>query len=148
MVKFCHPDKSIEEHTRLITEAAEVLEALGLPYRILQMCTGDLSFTAAAKVDLETWAPGSQEWLEVSSCSNFLDFQARRANLRFRPTGGGRPQYLHTLNGSGLALPRTVISIIENYQREDGSFEVPRVLRPYLGGQELIGTQPAIGPAR
>ncbi|MEA2528484.1 MAG: seryl-tRNA synthetase [Thermomicrobiales bacterium] len=148
MVKFVHPDKSLEEHNRLIGEAEDVLKALGLPYRLLQMCAGDLSFTAAAKFDLETWAPGSQEWLEVSSCSNFLDFQARRANLRFRPAGGGRPQIMHTLNGSGLALPRTVISIIENYQREDGSFEVPEVLRPYLGGQEVIGLQPPIGPAR
>jgi seryl-tRNA synthetase len=147
MVKFVHPDRSIEEHQRLIGEAEDVLKALGLPYRLLQMCTGDLSFTAAAKYDLETWAPGSQEWLEVSSCSNFLDFQARRANLRFRPAGGGRPQYMHTLNGSGLALPRTVISIIENYQREDGSFEIPEVLRPYLGGQSVISVQPAIGPA-
>lgn len=148
MVKFCHPDKSIEEHQRLIGEAEAVLQALGLPYRLLQMVTGDLSFTAAAKYDLETWGPGSQEWLEVSSCSNFLDFQARRANLRFRPTGGGRPQFMHTLNGSGLALPRTVISIIENYQREDGSFAIPDVLQPYLGGQQVIGAQPPIGPAR
>ena len=112
------------------------------------MCTGDLSFSAANKVDLETWAPGSDEWLEVSSCSNFLDFQARRANIRFRPAEGGRPQFLHTLNGSGLALPRTVIAIIENYQREDGSFEVPEVLRPYMKGQEVIGPQPAIGAAK
>jgi seryl-tRNA synthetase len=147
MVKFVHPDKSIEEHNRLIGEAEDVLKALGLPYRLVQMVTGDLSFTAAAKYDLETWAPGSQEWLEVSSCSNFLDYQARRANLRFRPTGGGRPQFMHTLNGSGLALPRTVISIIENYQRQDGSFEVPEILRPYFGGQPMIGVQPPIGPA-
>jgi seryl-tRNA synthetase len=147
MVKFVHPDRSIEEHGRLIAEAEDVLKALGLPYRVVQMSTGDLSFTAANKVDLETWAPGCEEWLEVSSCSNFLDFQARRANLRFRPAGGGRPQFLHTLNGSGLALPRTVISIIENYQREDGSFDVPEVLRPYLGGQKQIGKQPPIGPA-
>jgi seryl-tRNA synthetase len=148
MVKFVHPDTSIEEHQRLIGEAEDVLKELGLPYRLVQMCTGDLSFTAASKFDLETWAPGSQEWLEVSSCSNFLDFQARRANLRFRPKDGGRPQFMHTLNGSGLALPRTVISIIENYQQEDGSFVVPDVLRPYLGGQEIIGLQPPIGPAR
>ena len=147
MVKFVHPERSIEEHRRLIGEAEDVLQALGLPYRVVQMCTGDLSFTAASKFDLETWAPGSQEWLEVSSCSNFLDFQARRANLRFRPAGGGRPQYLHTLNGSGLALPRTMITIIEHYQREDGSFEVPEVLRPYLAGQAVIGPQPPIGPA-
>jgi seryl-tRNA synthetase len=148
MVKFVHPDRSIEEHQRLIGEAEDVLKALELPYRVVQMCTGDLSFTAASKYDLEVWAPGSGEWLEVSSCSNFLDFQARRANLRFRPAGGGRPQYLHTLNGSGLALPRTMIAIIENYQQEDGSFRVPEVIRPYLGGQEVIGPQPPIGPAR
>jgi seryl-tRNA synthetase len=148
MVKFVHPDRSIEEHQRLISEAEDVLQALELPYRVVQMCAGDLSFTAAAKVDLETWAPGSQEWLEVSSCSNFLDFQARRANLRFKAAGGGRTRFLHTLNGSGLALPRTVIAIMENYQREDGSFTVPEVLRPYLGGQAVIGTQPPIGPAR
>lgn len=148
MVKFVHPDRSIEEHERLIGEAEDVLKALDLPYRVVQMCTGDLSFTAASKFDLEVWAPGSEEWLEVSSCSNFLDFQARRANIRFRPASGGRPQYVHTLNGSGLALPRTMIAIIENYQQEDGSFVVPEVLRPYLGGQEVIGPQPPIGPAR
>jgi seryl-tRNA synthetase len=148
MVKFVHPDRSIEEHKRLIQEAADVLEGLELPYRTLQMCTGDLSFTAANKVDLEVWAPGSQEWLEVSSCSNFLDFQARRANLRFRPTEGGRPQYLHTLNGSGLAMPRTMIAIMENYQQSDGTFRVPKVLQPYLGGEDVIGQQPPLGPAR
>jgi seryl-tRNA synthetase len=148
MVKFVHPDRSIDEHERLIAEASDVLTELGLPYRLLQMCTGDLSFTAASKFDLEVWAPGSGEWLEVSSCSNFLDFQARRANIRFRPEAGGRPQYVHTLNGSGLALPRTMIAIMENYQREDGSFAVPDVLQPYLGGQKVIGIQPPIGPAK
>lgn len=148
MVKFVHPDRSIDEHRRLIQEASDVLSALNLPYREVQMCTGDLSFSAANKVDLEAWAPGSEEWLEVSSCSNFLDFQARRANLRFRPAEGGRPQFLHTLNGSGLALPRTMIAIIENYQREDGTFEVPEVLRPYMNGRDVIGMQPPIGASR
>jgi seryl-tRNA synthetase len=148
MVKFVHPDNSIEEHERLIGEAEDILKGLELPYRVVQMCTGDLSFTAANKVDLETWSPGCGEWLEVSSCSNFLDFQARRANLRFRPEGGGRPRFLHTLNGSGLALPRTIISIMENYQREDGSFEVPEVLWTYMNGDTVIGPQPPIGPAR
>jgi seryl-tRNA synthetase len=148
MVKFVHPDTSKEEHQRLIREASDTLAELGLPYRLIQMCTGDLSFTAANKVDLETWAPGSQEWLEVSSCSNFLDFQARRANLRFRPSGGGRPQFMHTLNGSGVALPRTMIAIMENYQQADGTIVIPEVLRPYLNGQEVIGVQPPIGPAR
>ena len=117
-------------------------------FRRLQICTGDLSFTAANKVDLEVWAPGSQEWLEVSSCSSFLDFQARRANLRFRPAEGGRPQFLHTLNGSGLALPRTMIAIMETFQREDGTFTIPEVLHPYTGGLTEIGPQPPIGPAR
>lgn len=148
MVKFVHPSTSEEEHERLIGEAEDVLRGLQVPYRLLQICTGDLSFTAANKVDLETWAPGSNEWLEVSSCSNFLDFQARRANLRFRPEAGGRPQFLHTLNGSGLALPRTMITIMEHYQNEDGTITVPDVLRPYLGGQEVIGKQPPIGPAK
>jgi seryl-tRNA synthetase len=148
MVKFVHPEASIAEHERLIGEAEDVLAALGLPYRLVQICTGDLSFTAANKVDLEVWAPGSGEWLEVSSCSNFLDFQARRANIRYRPADGGRPRFVHTLNGSGLALPRTVIAIMENYQQEDGSFAIPEVLRPYMGGQDSIGIQPPIGPAR
>jgi seryl-tRNA synthetase len=148
MVKFVHPDDSKDEHQRLINEASDTLSELGLPYRVLQMCTGDLSFTSANKVDLETWAPGSQEWLEVSSCSNFLDFQARRANLRFRPATGGRPQFMHTLNGSGLALPRTMIAIMENYQQPDGTIVIPEVLRSYLGGQEVISVQPPIGPAR
>lgn len=148
MVKFVKPEESEAEHARLIGEAEDVLKELGLPYRLLQMCTGDLSFTAMAKYDLETWAPGSKEWLEVSSCSNFGDFQARRANIRYRPTDGGKPQYLHTLNGSGLALPRTMINIMETYQREDGTIEIPEVLRPYMGGQAEILKQPPIGPAR
>jgi len=147
MVKFVHPDRSAEEHRRLIGEAAATLERLGLPYREVQLCTGDLGFAAADKVDLETWAPGSAEWLEVSSCGLFGEFQARRANIRFRPAEGGRPRFVHTLNGSGLALPRTMIAIMENGQREDGTIAVPSVLHPYLGGQEVIGSQPPIGPA-
>lgn len=145
MVKFVKPETSNEEHQKLLEDAEDVLKELQLPYRLLQICTGDLSFTAANKVDLEVWAPGSNEWLEVSSVSNFLDFQARRANIRYRPSDGGRPQYVHTLNGSGLALPRLMIAIMENYQQEDGSFLVPEVVRPYLGGQEVIGVQPPIG---
>jgi seryl-tRNA synthetase len=148
LVKFVHPSTSVDEHRRLIGEACAILEGLGLAYRELQMCTGDLSFSAANKVDLEAWAPGTEEWLEVSSCSNFLDFQARRANLRFRPSAGGRPQFLHTLNGSALALPRTMIAIIENYQREDGAIEIPPVLRPFMRGQETIGPQPVFGAKR
>lgn len=148
MVKFVHPDTTAEEHQRLIEEAADTLRGLELPYRLVQLSTGDLGFAAADKVDLETWAPGSSEWLEVTSCGNFLDFQARRANIRFRPAAGGRPRFVHTLNGSGLALPRTMIAVLENYQREDGTIEVPTVLRPYLGGLESIGPQPPLGPAR
>ncbi|MGI6207672.1 MAG: serine--tRNA ligase [Anaerolineae bacterium] len=138
MVKFCAPEESANELRSLIRNAEEIPELLGIPYRIVQMCTGDLSFSAAAKFDVEMWAPGSQEWLEVSSCSNFKDFQARRANIRYRPEEGARPQFVHTLNGSGLALPRTVIAIMENYQQADGSIVIPEVLRPYMGGQEVI----------
>ena len=147
MVKFVHPDQSAEEHRRLIEEASDVLRGLGLPYREVQLCTGDLGFAAADKVDLETWAPGSEEWLEVSSCGRFEDFQARRANIRFRPEGGGRPRFVHTLNGSGLALPRTMITIMEQYQQEDGTIAVPEVLRPHMNGLAVIGPQPPAGPA-
>jgi seryl-tRNA synthetase len=138
MVKFCTPETSDEEHETLLQNASDVLEALNIPYQRLQMCTGDLSFVATNKVDLEAWAPGVDEWLEVSSCSNFADFQARRANIRYRPTEGARPQFVHTLNGSGLALPRTMIAIMENYQQEDGSIEIPEVLQPYMGGRTSI----------
>lgn len=147
MVKIVHPAQSGDEHVRLIREAEDVLIELELPYRLLQICTGDLSFTAANKVDLEVWSPGVEEWLEVSSCSNFLEFQARRANIKFRPEGGGRTQFVHTLNGSGLALPRIMIAIIENYQLSDGRFEIPKVIRPYMGGQDVIDKQAPIGPA-
>jgi len=147
MVKIVHPDASVDEHTRLISEAEDVLLGLELPYRLLQICTGDLSFTAANKVDLEVWSPGVEEWLEVSSCSNFLEFQARRANIKFRPEGGGKTQFVHTLNGSGLALPRIMIAIMENYQLADGAFEVPKVIQPYMGGQTVVGKQGPIGPA-
>ena len=132
----------------MIEEAADTLRALELPYREVQLATGDLGFAAADKIDLEAWAPGSQEWLEVSSCGRFEDFQARRANIRFRPNAGGRPRFVHTLNGSGLALPRTMIAVMEQYQQEDGTIEVPMAIRPYMGGQAVIGRQPPIGPAR
>ncbi len=148
MVKFVHPDQSDEELQRLIREASTILERLELPYRLLDLSTGDMTFASAHTYDIETWAPGSDEWLEVSSCSKFHDFQARRMNIRYRPEEGKRPQYLHTLNGSGLALPRTIIAILENYQTADGNVVVPEVLRPYMGGQELITVQPPIGPAR
>lgn len=148
MVKFVHPDHSDAELKRLMGEALYIVDKLRLKYRILDLSTGDMTFASAHTYDIETWAPGSEEWLEISSCSNFRDFQARRANLKFRPEGGGRPQFLNTLNGSGLALPRVVIAIIENYQRENGTIGVPEVLRPYFGGRETIGKQPAFGPSK
>jgi len=142
MVKFVHPDQSETELERLLREALFIVEELTLPYQVLDLSTGDMTFSSAHTYDIETWAPGSEEWLEISSCSLFRDYQARRANLRFRPEGGGRPQFMHTLNGSGLALPRTIIAILENGQQADGTITVPLVLRPYFGGQEVIGKQP------
>jgi seryl-tRNA synthetase len=138
LVKFVRPETSMDELTALLSDAEDVLRALELPYRVVQMCTGDLSFSAMAKFDLELWAPGSAEWLEVSSCSNFGDFQARRARIRFKD-GKEKARLVHTLNGSGLALPRTLIGVLETYQRADGRIDVPSVLRPYLGGAEVLG---------
>jgi seryl-tRNA synthetase len=137
MVKFVAPERSLAELDQLVDDAAEILRRLELPYRLVEMVTGDLSFAACKKYDLEAWAPGCNEWLEVSSCSTFGDFQARRAMIRAK-SGKDKPRYVHTLNGSGLALPRTLIAVLENYQRADGSVEVPTVLRPYLGGLEVI----------
>ena len=138
MVKFVEPSQSDAELTALVDNAEDVCRTLNIPYRVVQMCTGDLSFVAACKYDVEMWAPGCAEWLEVSSCSNFRDFQARRAKIRYRPEPGAKPELVHTLNGSGLALPRVVIAILENYQQEDGSVVIPHVLRPYMGGREKI----------
>ena len=138
MVKFVAPENSASEHAKLIYDAAETLRRLEIPFRHLEICTGDLSFVAARKIDLEAWAPGSEEWLEVSSCSNFHDFQARRANIRYRPAEGARVQFVHTLNGSGLGMPRTLAAVIENNQQEDGSVVIPEVIRPYMGGIERI----------
>jgi len=134
MVKFVAPDSSDAELLSLLDDAEDVSRRLGIAHRVVQMCTGDLSFVAAMKYDVEMWASGCQEWLEVSSCSNFTDFQARRANIRCR-AGRDKPQLVHTLNGSGLALPRVLIAVLENYQRADGSVEIPEALRPYMGGQ-------------
>lgn len=140
LVKFVHPDSSMDELGNLLSDAEDVLRGLQLPYRVIQMCTGDLSFSAMAKYDLELWAPGQNEWLEVSSCSNFGDFQARRARIRFKEAGEkGKNRFLHTLNGSALALPRTLIGVLETYQRADGRIDVPEVLRPYLGGATVLG---------
>jgi len=138
MVKFVHPDTSYDELEKLCANAERVLQLLELPYRVLTLASGDLSFAAAKCYDVEVWAPGAGRWLEVSSCSNFEDFQARRAEIRFKPAGGGKSEYVHTLNGSGLALPRTIIAILENYQTGEGTIRVPEVLRPYLGGLEVL----------
>jgi seryl-tRNA synthetase len=138
LVKFVRPETSMDELTALLSDAEDVLKGLELPYRVVQMCTGDLSFSAMAKLDLELWAPGCNEWLEVSSCSNFGDFQARRARIRFKE-GKEKARFLHTLNGSGLALPRTLIGVLETYQRPDGRIDVPTALRPYLGGATVLG---------
>lgn len=138
MVKFVEPSHSDAELLALVDNAEDVCRKLDIPHRVVQMCTGDLSFVAACKYDVEMWAPGCEEWLEVSSCSNFRDFQARRAKIRYRPEPGAKPELVHTLNGSGLALPRVVIAILETYQQEDGSVVIPDVLRPYMGGQEKI----------
>jgi seryl-tRNA synthetase len=138
MYKFVAPETSYDELERLVSNAEDICRGLGIPHRVVQMCTGDLGFAAAKKYDLEMWAPGCGEWLEVSSCSNCTDFQARRANIRFRREPGAKPEFVHTLNGSGLALPRVMIAIIENYQQKDGTILVPDVLRPYMGGLEVI----------
>ena len=138
LYKFVKPEDSYEELERVVNDAEEVCRLLDIPYRVLELCTGDLGFTSAKSYDIEMWAPGCGEWLEVSSCSNCTDFQARRANIRFRREVGTRPEFVHTLNGSGLALPRTVIAILENYQAADGSIAIPEVLWPYMGGAKAI----------
>jgi len=137
LVKFCLPEESESEHEKLTKNAEAILEALGIPYRVVALCTGDISFSAAKCYDLEIYSPGVDKWLEVSSCSNFMDFQARRAGIRFRREAGSKPEFVHTLNGSGVALPRLVVSIIENYQTEDGHVIVPEVLRSYMGVSKI-----------
>ncbi len=138
LVKLVEPSTGRDELESLTADAEVLLERLGLPYRRLMIATGDLSFVAAIKYDLEVWSAGCEEWLEVSSCSLFRDFQARRANLRYRPNKDAKPEFIYTLNGSGLALPRILIAILENNQQEDGSVVVPEVLRHYMGGVEVI----------
>ncbi|MGO9268261.1 MAG: serine--tRNA ligase [Candidatus Binataceae bacterium] len=139
MVKLVRPETSDDELKSLIENAAAVCRGLKIPFRVLQLCTADLSFASAATYDLEMWAPGLGEWLEVSSCSNCTDFQMRRANIRYRPQKGGKTEFVHALNGSGLGLPRTLIAVLENYQQADGSIVIPEVLRPYMGGMDVIG---------
>lgn len=138
LVRFVKPEESYEQLELLTSHAEKVLQLLGLPYRKLKMCTADLGFTAAKKYDLEVWIPAQNMYREISSCSNFEDFQARRANIRFRREPNAKPEYVHTLNGSGLAIGRTVAAILENYQQADGSVVIPEVLRPYMGGKEII----------
>lgn len=138
LVKFVKPEDSYEELEKLTAHAEKVLQLLGLPYRVMSMCTGDLGFTAAKKYDIEVWLPSYNTYREISSCSNFEAFQARRANIRFRRDPKAKPEHVHTLNGSGLAIGRTVAAILENYQQEDGTVIIPEVLRPYMGNREVI----------
>ncbi len=139
MVKFTTPETSYAEHESLLENAETVLKALGLVYRVVQHCTVELSFAAAKCYDIEVWAPARERYLEVSSCSNFEAFQARRANIRYRPEAGAKPEFIHTLNASGTALPRVVIALLETYQNSDGTVRLPAVLQPYMGGLKQIG---------
>jgi seryl-tRNA synthetase len=141
MYKFTAPETSYDELEAMVEDGLDICRRLGIPHRLIQMCTGDLGFTASKKYDIEMWAPGCGEWLEVSSLSNCEAFQARRANIRYRPEPKAKPRFVHTLNGSGLALPRVMISIMENYQQADGRIAVPEVLRPWMGGMDIIGGQ-------
>jgi seryl-tRNA synthetase len=138
MYTFCTPEESESEFARMLGHAEETCTQLGLAYRVVALCTGEVSFSAAKTYDIEVWAPGCGEWLEVSSVSNCGDFQARRANARFRPEPGAKPRFMHTLNGSGLGLPRTLIAVLENYQQADGSVVVPEVLLPWMGGIDTL----------
>lgn len=138
LMTFCHPNESYSVHEALTSHAEKILSMLELPYRKMLLCTGDMGFGSAKTYDLEVWLPGQNAYREISSCSNFEDFQARRANIRFKPKDGGKPQFVHTLNGSGLAVGRTLVAILENYQREDGSVAIPKVLSEYMNGRTEI----------
>lgn len=138
LVKFCRPEDSMAELEGLTADAERILQRLELPYRVVALCTGDMGFSSAKTYDLEVWLPSAGKYVEISSCSNFKDFQARRANLRYRPADGGKVRFLHTLNGSGLAIGRTWVALLENGQQRDGSVTIPAALRPYLHGQEAI----------
>jgi seryl-tRNA synthetase len=137
LVKFAHPEHSYEEHEKLTRNAEEVLQRLGLHYRVMALCTGDMSSSSAKTYDIEVWLPGQQLFREISSCSNFESYQARRANIRYRPEGKNKTEFLHTLNGSGLAVGRTWVAIVENYQQADGSVLIPEALRPYIGAERI-----------
>jgi seryl-tRNA synthetase len=138
LVKFTEPETSMDELEKLTKDAEEVLQLLGLPYRVVALCTGDLGFSSAKTYDIEVWMPSYNRYVEISSCSNFKDYQARRARIQYRPAKGAKPQFVHTLNGSGLAVGRTTAAILENYQQADGSVKIPEVLRDYMGGMEKI----------
>lgn len=138
MVKLCEPETSYDELESMVNDAGEVLRLLGLPYRVIELCTGDMGFAAAKTYDLEVWLPGQGTYREISSCSNCEDFQARRAQIRYRKENKGKPLFVHTLNGSGLAVGRTLVAVLENYQQRDGSVLIPEALRPYLRGLEKI----------
>ncbi len=144
LVKFTTPDRSEAEHEQLTEDAEDVLQHLGLPYRRMLLCTGDMGFASSKTYDLEVWLPGQGLYREISSCSNFESFQSRRANIRYKPAGAKKSEFLHTLNGSGLAIGRTYLAILENYQQSDGTIRVPDALVPYMGGQQYIGPQPPI----
>ena len=133
LVKFCRPEDSYDELERMVSDAEEVLKRLEVPYRVVSVCLGDLGFTPSKKYDLEFWAPGQNRWIEISSCSNCTDFQARRANIKYRREAKGKPEHLHTLNGSGLAVGRTIVALLENFQQADGSVRLPKALHPYMG---------------
>jgi seryl-tRNA synthetase len=138
LVKFVRPDDSYDELERLTGNAETILQLLGIPYRVIILCSGDTGFSSAKTYDIEVWLPGQKRFCEISSCSNFEDFQARRANIRYRPSGGGKSRFVHTLNGSGLAVGRTMVAILENFQQEDGSVRIPKALVPYMGGVEEL----------
>ena len=137
-MKIVHPDRSYDELESLTANAEEVLKRLRLPYRTVLLCTGDMGFASAKTYDIEAWLPSQQTYREISSCSNTEGFQARRAGIKFQPAGGAKAEFVHTLNGSGLAVGRTLIAILENYQRRDGSVVIPEALRPFMHGQEVI----------
>ena len=137
LVKFAHPEHSYEEHEKLTRDAEEVLQKLGLHYRVVTLCTGDMGAASAKTYDIEVWLPGQQLFREISSCSNFESYQARRANIRYRPEGKNKTEFVHTLNGSALAVGRTWVAIVENYQQADGSVVIPEVLRPYIGAEKI-----------
>ena len=141
MYKYCLPENSPAEHEAMLKDAEDTAAGLGLTYRVVAQCTGDLSFASQKTFDIEVWAAGCGEWLEVSSVSNVGDFQARRANIRYKPSDGGKPRLVHTLNGSGLALPRIMIAILENNQQPDGSVRVPDILKPWMGDIDIIRSE-------